>query len=1333
MSNKSIWAGPRLLVPITIDALVVTRIDNGTKFSIQSLELKQKFNSFKPLSPELFFMGEQDKDLPDPGIHLNWALPDGMTKGKVNEDGKVEYPYLPNRWMITRFSADVDADNKPTVKRMAWVVKSDEVSDKPMREKGNPQFIKNNNGVAEIRYIGQWYNLDKFEETGQTSELVLTAVGNSDPLFTAYVGNNSFVFSFLDDYGSSDAHSLSYMVSGWYSNKTYDVLYNQPVRGKAWETPKGWMEAMTNLQWSVGSQKVEKNEDLENAIEAGQIYLKEQKITPAEGIEGKYAAQTLCHGLLFDVKWPGITHEPPSNVPDPDFKADTPTYISAANAATDCLAAFMQWQLNFNKPITIEAHDDSEVEIMLEAFSHNMLNQEGGVFDTPELQNAIREAWFGRLPGGLQWVAQAPPKSGELKPGDTSNSLVQLPDALADELAALNTLQYSYDEQYRNLISRQKQLYADWLKYNIVVKSLQKPVPEAELKRVMEKSLEDVLAIQNTLPGKQTAINSAVAALKVKFDKKFELSEEPANNFYRPTDPVVLINNAKRSFKRGEDIIYSEFDDFLFTRFSGQFIKSIGVRRGLALKTVTARDLCLPLPANNDIPVEVSALLDEAYLLDPGFALAIAKVVTKDLAPPPAFVENIKRQQTLVWNAGPNTPIDQRTLVELSGFNIGDKLFHIPSKIGVWKWVQPWTPLYLEWEVGYIAEHEMDKWEFDGRDFKWKGADNIPQPGPADMLFKGRSILTPKEAVTMRDQLKRFINDFDGKVRPEFAPLKDVLNGVGNWDVLSQTLTGFGAQLMQWDMEQFGYQPQDTTYSKAIGGEAHGMILTGNDDMFFPVRAGFVSFKRLWIVDDFGQIYNLMPDDSTREPIPGIGVRPGNYEIELVLPTCFQLPPRLIQGSRLNFDFVSAANDAVLSSQSKLSSPVCGWLLPNHLNDSLMVYDNGGVFIGELMKMGATGAYHAQWVRAPFDGCNVDGITNEHLKGFVLGILNAKQGESGAAGSGSGKALKNFLQAIDETLWTVDPMGERNNQSLSILVGRPVAVVRAALSLELYGEPGTNMAWEHTGSKDTGGVKHFEFPVQIGSLELNQDGVMGYFANDDYSAFNSVHNAGVKDPLSPAYVVNQFTNVKPAGDTVYVTLLLDPRGAIHCTTGILPVLQTELPELYIGKVLDDMLVEFKSGPTLVDKSQWWLPLPAGVGQQWSWLQPYRDDDDKMEWSEVANLVSANAIPQLGFSPYTIAEGRLKLTGVLGDQLLILFFEVPGQKRPYKLKAGTTVQLSWSSQCATDATLQLGGDDPFKVPENMQAYPYEVTGTRDLTLTVTNAKGQTSVTINIATL
>jgi hypothetical protein len=94
MSNKSIWAGPRLLVPITIDALVVTRIDNGTKFSIQSLELKQKFNSFKPLSPELFFMGEQDKDLPDPGIHLNWALPDGMTKGKVNEDGKVEYPYL---------------------------------------------------------------------------------------------------------------------------------------------------------------------------------------------------------------------------------------------------------------------------------------------------------------------------------------------------------------------------------------------------------------------------------------------------------------------------------------------------------------------------------------------------------------------------------------------------------------------------------------------------------------------------------------------------------------------------------------------------------------------------------------------------------------------------------------------------------------------------------------------------------------------------------------------------------------------------------------------------------------------------------------------------------------------------------------------------------------------------------------------------------------------------------------------------------------------------------------------------------------------------------------
>jgi hypothetical protein len=69
--------------------------------------------------------------------------------------------------------------------------------------------------------------------------------------------------------------------------------------------------------------------------------------------------------------------------------------------------------------------------------------------------------------------------------------------------------------------------------------------------------------------------------------------------------------------------------------------------------------------------------------------------------------------------------------------------------------------------------------------------------------------------------------------------------------------------------------------------------------------------------------------------------------------------------------------------------------------------------------------------------------------------------------------------------------------------------------LELYGKPGTNLAWMQTGLNNDGGVKKYRFPVQIGSLDLGQDGVMGYFANDDYKAFNSVHNGQVTGRCQP--------------------------------------------------------------------------------------------------------------------------------------------------------------------------------------------------------------------------
>ncbi len=1348
MSNSVLWAGPRLLVPITVEALVVTDANNATQFSIQPLQLGN-YNNYGAINPNMFVSTGK----PAKGVYLNWALPDGLTHGiKQKGQSQIKYPYLPNRWMIVRFSADAN------VPRKAWIVESDWFSGTPgsrlATSVASKYITKDSTGAAQIYTIGQVYDFATWAEHGQSAAPFLTAVGNSDPLFTAYAGNNSYVFSFTDPFTDSVATEVSYMVCGWYSNTVADTLYAPPATAPAGTPPAAvdetnWLNLMSQLKWSVGDEAIDKNTDLANAVTAAQNWLQAQGITPITGWKGIYAAQTLCHGMVLNVTWPGDSVEPPSSVPVFNTGSLSVPYVSAGNAATDCMAAFMQWQLNYNNPNHGGGYnpDDQNVEMMLEAFAHKMLPQPGGVIDTPELMDAIHTSWFGHLPGGSVWVAQAPQTNGDL----TQNN--QPPAALTPDLATslsnLNTLQRTYDKNLRVLSSLQKQLYADWMKVNILTHT--KPAPPSSLittcKAAQTASLKAVQAQQAQVSSSLTAVNNAAATFKnaLNMAGNMVLINKPGNEFFNPTDPVFLINNVHRSSKRGMDITYSKDNDSLFVRFTGQLINSLLVQTSTTASVkVNASDICPTFNIGTSlVPKEIPGLLAEAYMLDMNFAQAIAVKATGQASPPASIINTIKQQQTLVWNADLDSSLDKRTLEQISGFNPGDSLFHVPSKIGVWQWQQPWNPLYMEWQINFYpalgansASPDLSQWSFNGADYQWTGG-TIPPAGATPYTFSGRSILTPKEAVTLQAQLKEFFNQFKGTVPHDYISLQDVMNGVGDWDVLSQKLTGFTTQLLQWNIQQFGYSATDATFSAAIGDAGMGMPSALNNAPFFPVRAGFVSITNLWIVDDFGQVYNLNPASSgggvpnPMTPIPGIGVEPGNYALSLQLPGYFQLPPRVIQPSRLNFNFVSAASDAILSDQDPATSPVTGWVLPNHIDDSIAVYDNNGQILGELALMGATGTQHAQWVPAPLIGVPSAQIGNLHLRGFVQGLLGTTASDQGTAWSG--QALTNFMQVVDETLWSVDPMGERDNQSLSILVGRPIAVLRASMQLELYGNPATNLSWAQTGLNNNGGIANYQFPVQLGNIELAQDGVMGYFLGDNYNQFNSVHNGEVVTPASPAYVVNNFTNLQfMAAQPTYITLLLDPRGAIHTSSGILPVLKTILPEIYVGNALNNMLVEFETGPLILDTKTWNMPLPAGAGLEWSWLQPSQNTS-QLAWTEIPGLVSATSAAQLPLNAPSIMEGRLKLAGSLGSQPAIYFFQVNGVAQP-TVKVGTVLQLSWAAQ-GTAATLTIGSAAPVTVSLNNGNYSYTASTTQTLTLTVTGANGATTppakLTITVA--
>jgi len=100
-------------------------------------------------------------------------------------------------------------------------------------------------------------------------------------------------------------------------------------------------------------------------------------------------------------------------------------------------------------------------------------------------------------------------------------------------------------------------------------------------------------------------------------------------------------------------------------------------------------------------------------------------------------------------------------------------------------------------------------------------------------------------------------------------------------------------------------------------------------------------------------------------------------------------------------------------------------------------------------------------------------------------------------------------------------------------------------------------------------------------------------------------------------------------------MLLDPRTAVHVTTGILPVQELAIPPPRYARTMASLSISFTSHPVLRGSPDLKLPLPDEAGYDWSWIEI---------GSAVEALrtnVSDTAAPSL-CSPQIIEEGRLQL-------------------------------------------------------------------------------------------
>jgi hypothetical protein len=355
--------------------------------------------------------------------------------------------------------------------------------------------------------------------------------------------------------------------------------------------------------------------------------------------------------------------------------------------------------------------------------------------------------------------------------------------------------------------------------------------------------------------------------------------------------------------------------------------------------------------------------------------------------------------------------------------------------------------------------------------------------------------------------------------------------------------------------------------------------------------------------------------------------------------------------------------------------------MPDHIDESLEVYSIDGSPIGELLHEPVSGG--VMWEIAPgrdgpADAGPLFGLkpAQQALGRFAAGLVAAdaaaRLGAPIEPDSGDESALSALLRAIDTTLWTVDTFASLGSEHVAGLVGRPVAVVRAQLKLELWppedidlSDPSRAAEWAQVEQE----VARYGFPIRIGELTRSDDGVLGFFVDDDFAHFRLVDKAiagsaadsgrsrgqlglyatvaGMPPtaPIDHPYIAgtdDADTLTLHVGQTVTLTIFMHPVGKATLTSGLLPRDAIALARDWVGPGLAAIAPSLRTGPLLVEtdldtKGQVRLPKVSVFGKNQNFL--WRETP--ATWRTDA-ILAATQTALLPDTPAELREGWIRV-------------------------------------------------------------------------------------------
>jgi hypothetical protein len=287
------------------------------------------------------------------------------------------------------------------------------------------------------------------------------------------------------------------------------------------------------------------------------------------------------------------------------------------------------------------------------------------------------------------------------------------------------------------------------------------------------------------------------------------------------------------------------------------------------------------------------------------------------------------------------------------------------------------------------------------------------------------------------------------------------------------------------------------------------------------------------------------------------------------------------------------------------TSPICGWLLPNHIDITLLVFDSAGCLHGSFDM-------YTGWFSG-LDGdtrsSKVEFIPNQHLRRVVQWIETSIAADS--------QFLSTFLSEL-QLVENIAPYSFSQNDSISVFLGRPIAVARVSVGFELKELSAINHDLDvyRQPRIDSDCVQNVQFKFNEGLVGFWRENIAeGSLTPFFYSSASDKKNYD-GDAASKGHVIETYQEadaekilniqIKLSDTAQVLTMLIDPRGRITGSCDNTPNEVITIPTEQYATALQAM--ELLLGPApLLRKISDEMPIPteaeinARNDFRWGWL------------------------------------------------------------------------------------------------------------------------------------